>query len=97
MVTDDQRDRATLAARFRWAVYALTLVVVAALSLAVANLYLTDRSRRHVERTNREATCAVVLAQVQVYEETPPQTVAGRNAAESWSELALWLGCIKEE
>lgn len=59
-----------------------------ALGLGLAFAFISQ-----VGRDSRSATCAVVLANREVYEETPPTTPAGRNAQQAWDELARSLSC----
>jgi hypothetical protein len=50
-------------------------------------------AQRQASEQSRAIVCALVTANVRVYEETPPQTAAGRNLAGAWVELKLQLGC----
>lgn len=52
----------------------------------------TVEQQRAAERT-KAAVCSMILANVRVYDETPPSTAAGRNLAESWDQLKAQLGC----
>lgn len=88
-------------------VYALVAVFVTSIALAVANVAYTnyvdqrraDSARTGVEAQRRAAeqtkagVCALVDANVQVYQETPPQTAAGKNLAAAWETLKVQFGC----
>lgn len=83
----------------------LSLVGIAlALGLTIAYVHRVDERRAASDRAARVAqqraaeqtkavVCSMILANVQVYDETPPQTAAGRNLAESWNQLKAQLGC----
>jgi len=42
---------------------------------------------------NRQATCALVAAQDEVYRETPPPSKTGQNAAKAWHDLSIQFHC----
>ncbi len=52
----------------------------------------TEAQRRAGEQV-KAAVCSMILANVRVYDETPPSTPAGRNLAESWDLLSVQFGC----
>lgn len=57
----------------------------------------SDRAARVAQQRAAEQTkmavCAMILANVRVYDETPPTSPAGKNLAESWDLLATQFGC----
>lgn len=88
-------------------IYAAVVVFVTLVVVAVGNVlytnYVDDRrqasARAGVEAQRRAgeqvkaAVCSMILANVRVYDETPPQTLAGRNLADSWNLLSKQFGC----
>jgi hypothetical protein len=50
-------------------------------------------AQRRASEQSRAIVCALVTANVRVYEETPPSSAAGRNLAEAWVQLKAQLGC----
>lgn len=80
------------------------LGIALALGLTIAYVQQVDARRVESDRAQRvaqqqaaeqtkAAVCAMILANVRVYDETPPSTAAGRNLAESWDLLAAQFGC----
>jgi hypothetical protein len=49
----------------------------------------------HVSEQRRIDTCRVVLAQLEVFEETPPSTPTGVKAREAWRGLQRSLTCTE--
>ena len=88
-------------------VYAGVVVFVTVVAMGIGNVAYTnhvDERRRASDRAARAAqqrageqvkagVCAMILANVRVYDETPPSTPAGRNLAESWDLLKVQFGC----
>jgi hypothetical protein len=81
-------------------IYALVVVFVTSVALAVANVAYTnhvnearERDRARQGEQARAAVCALINANVDVYAETPPQTAAGVNLLESWRTLKAQFGC----
>lgn len=64
------------------------LSIVASVRIAEGNSKEAADKARTVQLATREEgrlrTCALVGGQVAVYEETPPTTPAGKNAAANW-------------
>jgi hypothetical protein len=58
-----------------------------------ASARVAAEDQRRASEQSRAIVCALINANVRVYEETPPQTAAGRNLAGAWIELKLQLGC----
>ncbi len=52
-----------------------------------------QEAQRRAGEQVKAAVCAMVLANVRVYQETPPQTAAGRNLADSWELLSVQFDC----
>lgn len=50
-------------------------------------------AQQHQAEQTKAAVCAMILANVRVYEETPPTSPAGKNLAESWAQLSTQFGC----
>lgn len=80
------------------------LGIALALGLTIAYVQRVDERRAASDRAARvaqqraaeqtkAAVCAMILANVRVYDETPPTTPAGRNLAESWNLLSAQFGC----
>lgn len=88
-------------------IYAAIVIFVTLVAGTVGNVlytnYVDDRrqasARAGVEAQRRAgeavkaAVCSMVLANVRVYDETPPTTPAGRNLADSWDLLSAQFGC----
>lgn len=88
-------------------VYAAVVVFVTMVGLFVSSIAYTNHVDERRERSDREqraanqrsaeqtkaAVCSMILANVRVYDETPPQTTAGKNLAESWDLLSAQFGC----
>lgn len=68
------------------------VVVVAFVVLQRATDRALEAERRSGE-LSRRATCQVVIAQNNVYRETPPVSPAGIEAAKAWSGLRQSLRC----
>lgn len=47
-------------------------------------------------RSNRDDTCRVINAQLEVYREAPPSTPTGVKAKEAWAKLRSSLRCTEE-
>lgn len=88
-------------------VYAAVVVFVTLMAVGLGNVLYTNHvderraaseragkaaQRRAAEQT-KAAVCAMILANVTVYDETPPTSPAGRNLAESWDLLSAQFGC----
>jgi type II secretory pathway pseudopilin PulG len=80
------------------------LGIALALGLTIAYVQQVDERREQSARQAQEAQrrageqvraaiCSMILANVRVYDETPPQTLAGRNLADSWDALSVQFGC----
>ena len=88
-------------------VYAAVVVFVTLVAVAVGNVAYTNHVDERRARSDREqraaqqraaeqtkaAVCSMITANVQVYVETPPQTAAGKNLAESYARLSAQFGC----
>lgn len=59
-----------------------------ALGLVLAFLFIAQQGK-----DQRRSTCAVIVANREVYRETPPITETGRNAQRAWEDLARSLSC----
>lgn len=88
-------------------VYAAVVVFVTLVAVGVGNVLYTNHvdhrraesaraaaaaQHRQAEAT-KAAVCALVLANVQVYDETPASTAAGKNAEAAWDALKTQFGC----
>ena len=80
------------------------LGVALALGFTIAYVGRVDERRAASDRASRAAqqraaeqtkaaVCSMILANVRVYDETPPTTPAGKNLAESWNLLSVQFGC----
>jgi type II secretory pathway pseudopilin PulG len=80
------------------------LGIALALGLTIAYVQRVDDRREQSARQAQEAqrrageqvkaaVCSMILANVRVYDETPPQTLAGKNLADSWDLLSRQFGC----
>lgn len=88
-------------------VYAAVVVFVTLVAVGLGNVLYTNHVDERRARSDREqraanqrsaeqtkaAVCSMILANVRVYDETPPQTTAGKNLAESWDLLSAQFGC----
>jgi energy-converting hydrogenase Eha subunit H len=88
-------------------IYAAVVVFVTLVAVGVGNVLYTNHvdqrrvesarvaaeaQRRQAEQT-LAAVCALVLANVQVYDETPATTAAGKNAEAAWDTLKTQFSC----
>lgn len=80
--------------------YGIVVTAVASMmSVVVSLLVAFTISNRAIdaEERNREAsriaTCLVVRAQVEVYNESPPSTPTGQRARQAWRDLYARLRC----
>lgn len=80
------------------------LGIALALGLTIGYVQRVDERRAASDRAGRAAqqraaeqtkaiVCSMILANVRVYDETPPTTPAGRNLADSWRALSVQFGC----
>lgn len=80
---------------------ALTLMVVLTMADRAVNaerqarLAAQQETARQREQSRR-ITCALVTAQDDVYQDTPPISAAGKKAAEAWHDLRVQFQCDKE-
>lgn len=84
----------------------ITLAAGMLVSMAIAVVISVNASNRAIEQNReqeqrqrqeaRAASCYLINSQVSVYEETPPSTPTGREAAQAWAEAARVFGCTKE-
>lgn len=71
-----------------------TLLVSVAISAQV-NQRALERERAQREQ-GRASACTVIRRMVQAYEDPPPATETGRNAAVAWRDLGRAFQCDKE-
>lgn len=71
-----------------------TLVVAVTVSVKV-NQRALDREQAQREQ-GRVAACTVITRMVLAYEDPPPATETGRNAATAWKDLGRAFQCDKE-
>ena len=88
-------------------VYAAVVTFVTLVAVGVGNVLYTNHVDERRQESARAATaaqrkageqvkavvCAMILANVRVYDETPPPSAAGRNLADSWDLLSKQFGC----
>jgi hypothetical protein len=91
----------------RKTVYAAVVVFVTLVAVGVGNVLYTNHvdgrraesaragaeAQRRAGEQVKAAVCSMILANVQVYRETPPPAAAGKNLAESWELLSTQFGC----
>lgn len=88
-------------------IYAAVVVFATLVAVGVGNVLYTNHvddrraasaragaeAQRRAGEQVKAAVCSMILANVRVYVETPPQTAAGRNLADSWALLSKQFGC----
>lgn len=94
-------------ARPSW--YTMIILIACAVISPVASIWVSFRiaennTRQQIEAQERQrdetrrlafaATCNLLRSQVGIYEETPPTTLAGKNAYSTWLTIYRQQGCL---